>query len=88
MHHLNWCKAPFGWEVCQLLERHLSHCYVVPQLVHRPLLQGRHQLLVHLQLLRRDMLLVDQQLRLILHQVDEQHLQLRMCLVHHLQEQA
>ena len=84
MHHLPWCKAHFGRVVRWLLEHRLLRCHVVQQLVHRPFLQGWCQLLVHLQLLWSNAVLVNQQLRLVLHEVDEQSLQLRVCIVNHL----
>ena len=70
------------------LEGHFGQGHVVQQLVHRPLLQGWHQLFVHLQLVRSGLAFVDQQLRLVLHQVDEQRLQFRVRFMRHLQESA
>ena len=70
----------------RLLECCLGHCHVIQQLVHCPFFQGRRQFLVHFQLPQSGVLLIDQQFWLILHQVDEQRLQFRVCLMHHLQE--
>ena len=72
MHRLTWCKASFGREVHRLLKRHLRHHHVVQQLIHRPLLHGQCKLLAHLQLLEGSVSLVNQQLWLVLHEVDEQ----------------
>ena len=71
MHCFSRRKAHFRQKVHWRLEGCFGHGHVIQQLIHRPLLQGWRQLLVHLQLARRGMSLIDQQLWLVLHQVDE-----------------
>ena len=84
MHCFPQRKARLRRKVHRCLEDRFGRGHVVQQLVHRPLLQGWHQLFVHLQLARSGLAFVDQQLRLVLHQVDEQRLQFRVHLVCHL----
>ena len=88
MHCFSRHEVRFRWKVHGRLEGRFGRGHVVQQLVHCPLLLGWHQLLVHLQLSRSGVLLIDQQLRLILHQVNKQHLQFRVHFVCYLQERA
>ena len=71
MHCFPRRKARFRWKLHQCLEGLFGRGHVIQQLVHHPLLQGWRQLFLHLQLARSGLVLVDQQIQLVLHQVDE-----------------